>query len=365
MSSHLLVEDGQLREFTPIDSPLYLSYSEFNRIPAKFWKVFFKKNTQIILAISYDFGLQYLFQEELNADPGLFIQPVIEVPITNKPILLPKIKEVNPFLNENDFLKIVQKIHRKFCDGDFYLINYTFPIEITADKFESKEIYLGRAGVSIELPDLNIISFSPETFLKIEGSDVRTFPIKGTSSSNTNKKDLLKDKKENSEQFMVVDLMRNELGKICLYGSVSVEKFKRIKSQHGLYQMYSVIKGTLKNFSMPHSILEIMPPGSVTGMPKYEVCSFLKEQEPRNRSFYTGIAGYYNFSQKKGFFDLLIRSIEIKKDIILMAGSGLTIESDPIKEYREIMQKAQSVINLCSSSDDLLINSLHNRDRIT
>ena len=214
---------------------------------------------------------------------------------------------------------------------------------------------LSSQGAYIPMQNSLLISYSPEIFLRIHSTKhdnshqiLKTFPIKGTLSDTLPKNILLKNPKEHTEQVMVVDLLRNDLGSICDFNSVKVKEFKKIKQQDNLYQMYSQIEAKIKltkeNFIT--NLLKIMPAGSVTGAPKNQVCQFLHQIENKNRSFYTGIAGYYDFQQNSGFFNLLIRMLEINNqhDISIGVGAGITIDSIWQNEIKELKLKETSIL---------------------
>ena len=346
---HVLSHKYTNHYITSIHPPLYLSFSQYLNTSTEYWDMFFKSYPKVLIAISYDFSIQLLLNKNIYQHPVLFIQPIsnitTKIPNDNYNIKLPIIEDSIPLIQKNEFLTIGDIIHNQMRNGYFYLLNYTFPsyLKYTQTKIIKNNFSLGEYGSILNLPDQTLLSFSPENFINITKNQITTEPIKGTLSIKEDKSLLLNNKKENIEQSMIVDLLRNDLGRICNYGSIDLLNFKKIKQQHNLYQMYSTISGTIDSLSF-QNILDLLPAGSISGIPKVEVCSFLHKYEKKPRGFYTGIAGYFDFKEQNGFFNILIRMIEIKNNnITLQAGSGITLDSNFENEYNEILTKVDSV----------------------
>ncbi len=346
---HVFSDSGNTRLFEPIGSHLYLNYTSFSQYDHKFWEDYYKQFPQNVIVISYDFSLQYLHDKAYYDEPGFFIQPVKEIynpDITS--FTLPCITKLYMGLSKKNYLNLIDPLLQEIRRGVFYFINYTFPVHATLQNYSvlttQLSRYLGDHGTILYLPDTTLFSFSPELFLQINNNIILTKPIKGTQVNTLHLKHLLNNTKEHAEQIMVVDLLRNDLGRICQYGTVEVAEFKKIKQHHNLHQMYSVITGVCNSFSLPVDLLKLLPAGSITGMPKYEICSYLKLHEIQRRSFYTGIAGFYDTQNQMGFMNLLIRMLEVHDDIATMGvGSGITINSIPSHEYQEVCDKAHSI----------------------
>lgn len=259
-----------------------------------------------------------------------------------------------------DAIKTCQKYIK---EGDIYQANL-------AHKFIVKNCHLREEDIYSRLKLLNpapyagymnfgkygIISSSPESFLKISSDGIiSSSPIKGTAKINE-REELLLSKKERAEHTMIVDLIRNDLGKICEIGSIKMTKDFEIKDFINLYHLISTIEGKLKSEiynsnnipSFTKIFMASFPGGSITGAPKFRATQIIKELESDLRGPYTGTMGYYRFKDG-GEFNILIRSIiidKISKEISFHTGAGITAASDPEAELKETYLKAQKLIEV-------------------
>jgi para-aminobenzoate synthetase component 1 len=195
---------------------------------------------------------------------------------------------------------------------------------------------------------------SPERFLKKTNNTIISQPVKGTSRRDNmevedeNEKMLLQQsEKERAENTMIVDLVRNDLSKICTEGSVSVKEFLKIYSFPQVHQMISTIRGSLReNISFSEILSATFPMGSMTGAPKKRAMELIEQYEKTKRGLFSGTVGYINPS---GDFDfnVVIRSVlynKEKKYISTQVGSAITWKSIPEKEYEECMIKAEAMM---------------------
>jgi para-aminobenzoate synthetase component 1 len=212
-----------------------------------------------------------------------------------------------------------------------------------------------------KLDDKWLICASPERFLKREGNKILSQPIKGTSSrflQNINKDeksrhDLFVSEKDRSENVMVVDLVRNDLARICKEGTVKVDELFGIYSFPQVHQMISTVSGELKEeISFTEIIKATFPMGSMTGAPKRRVLELIDKYERSGRGIFSGAVGYITPEgdlpgRQAGFdFNVVIRSIMyngFEKYLSFMAGSGITFYSDAEKEYEECLLKAAAM----------------------
>ena len=195
---------------------------------------------------------------------------------------------------------------------------------------------------------------SPERFLKKTGNEIISQPIKGTSkrilndtkADNLLKEKLLNSKKERSENIMIVDLVRNDLAKICTEGSVHVKDFLKIYSFPQVHQMISTIAGNLKEETTLSQILSAtFPMGSMTGAPKKIVMELIDQYEKTKRGLFSGTVGYIN-TDGDFDFNVVIRSILYNKQnkyISIQAGSAITFKSIPEEEYEECLVKVNAM----------------------
>jgi para-aminobenzoate synthetase/4-amino-4-deoxychorismate lyase len=188
-----------------------------------------------------------------------------------------------------------------------------------------------------------LVSASPEVFLRRRGRDVRTLPIKGTAPADASAA-LAGSAKDHAENVMIVDLMRNDLGRVCEYGSVEVEALAAVREGAGVAHLVSEVRGTLRRGTTDAELLRAtFPPGSVTGAPKVQALTVIAELESSARQAYTGAIGMV--SPVAGLaLSVAIRTFELRGDRIwLGAGGGITFGSDPDAEVEECLVKARPV----------------------
>lgn len=247
-------------------------------------------------------------------------------------------------------------------DGVIYQINLTQRLQ--ADTTEKpRQIYAklsannkAKMKAYIEGDGFEIISMSPERFIKIKGESIMTSPIKGTRPRGNNAQEdeknlvsLINDEKEKAELNMITDLLRNDLGKVCETGSVTVAKERETAKLSKVMHTFSVIKGRLgREISPAEALLSMFPGGSITGCPKRKAMEIIDELEPDMRGAYCGSVFCID---DKGDLDssILIRTL-IKKGskLILPVGSGIVYDSVEHKEYQENLDKAVSITEVLS-----------------
>ncbi|ADV45553.1 Chorismate binding protein [Nitratifractor salsuginis DSM 16511] len=266
-----------------------------------------------------------------------------EPPDTDTPFSGEKDLYIEP-IPYRSYAQALERIKEEIRRGNTYLLNLTFPslIETT---LSLEEIYRAAdAPYKLLLPE-QFVCFSPEKFITIQKNRIYTYPMKGTidaTLSNAAEK-ILADPKEMAEHVMITDLMRNDLNRIS--EKVRVEKFRYLDKIHAgekeLYQVSSEIVGELGGNwrSRIGSILrEITPAGSISGTPKKKTLQIIKEVEGYDRGFYTGIFGVCKGEELRSA--VLIRFVEKSgKGLVYKSGGGITIDSDPLSEYRELLEK--------------------------
>lgn len=266
-------------------------------------------------------------------------------------------------VSEREYVDSVFKIKNYIESGDVYQVNYTFktkfklkglPIDLFKNLLFSQRC---EYGFYIEMEDIYILSLSPELFLKKNKENILSSPMKGTAKRGKNlyediklKKFLKTDPKTQAENLMIVDLIRNDLGKICERGSVMVKELFKIKTYPTLHQVISTIKGTLKKEMNLFDIFKaLFPCGSVTGAPKIRAMEIIYELEKEPRKIYTGTIGYV--TPKGDFlFNVSIRTLLLKRineniEGEAGIGSGIVWDSEPKKEHEECLLKARFFAN--------------------
>ena len=265
------------------------------------------------------------------------------------------------------YLETIDQLKKHIQRGDCYEINYC--IDFFAEDATIDPYYLFHSLSSLSpnpfaafyrLEDKYCICASPERFLKKTGNTLFSQPIKGTakripadtSADLLAKKHLLESQKERTENVMVVDLVRNDMSKVCKPGSVFVDELFGIYSFPQVHQMISTIQGSVdENISWVKIIEACYPMGSMTGAPKIKVMELIEKYESFPRGLFSGTIGYVT---PDGDFDfnVVIRSLLYNSSLQILsfkAGSGITFNSDAEQEYEECMAKASALIKILSN----------------
>ncbi|MDD5173578.1 MAG: aminodeoxychorismate synthase component I [Candidatus Omnitrophica bacterium] len=271
------------------------------------------------------------------------------------------------------YIRAVEEAKEYIKRGDIYQVNLSQRFEAGL-KGEPYELYLRLRNASpamfasyLNFEDAIIISSSPERFLMKSGSYIETRPIKGTMprsndplTDELNEISLKESYKDRAEHIMIVDLERNDLGRICEYGSVKPAEFIIMERYSTVFHLVSTVSGRLKEGVGPVDCLTAaFPGGSITGAPKVRSMEVIEALEPVKRSLYTGAIGYISFD---GNMDtsIVIRTIVVKGDkLFFSVGGGIVADSDPEKEYYETLDKAEGMLRA------LNLNSLTTVDLTT
>jgi aminodeoxychorismate synthase component I len=202
----------------------------------------------------------------------------------------------------------------------------------------------------LHFDDVSLISCSPERLVRLQGRQADTRPIAGTRPRGRDEADdrrligdLLANEKERAEHLMLVDLERNDLGRVCEFGTVHVDEFMAIEQYSHVSHIVSNISGTLRQDATPFDLIQaVFPGGTITGVPKIRCMEIIEELEPCRRGPYTGSFGYIGWN---GDLDLniIIRTLVLSAgNGYLQVGAGIVADSDPAKEYEETLHKAQA-----------------------
>ncbi len=260
----------------------------------------------------------------------------------------------------DEFSDAVSKIKGFIAEGDTYQVNYTIKGKFNysgnpADIFK-RLLFNQSAKYSafINCGNNIIISASPELFFHFKKGKIITKPMKGTGKRGINisqdilcKNNLGSSKKDRAENLMIVDLIRNDLGRISKFGSVKVKELFSLEKYESVYQMISVIQSKISgNLKFGGIIENLFPCGSITGAPKIRTMEIIKELEKEERGIYTGAIGFIN--NNEAIFNVPIRTIVLNKENRsgeIGIGSGVTWYSDPQKEYDETVLKSNFFTN--------------------
>ncbi len=266
----------------------------------------------------------------------------------------------SPALHKQEYIQKVKEIIDAIQKGECYELNFCNQYSASVNAFDPFYIF-SRLNLSpvpfavlYRVQDAYCISASPERFLKKQGDSILAQPIKGTSRRNLdnpvidqqNKLSLAESAKERSENVMVVDLVRNDLSKVCEPGSVYVEELFGLYTFPTVHQMISTVAGTLKkDVLFTEIIAATFPMGSMTGAPKKRVMELINDLEPASRGLFSGSIGY--ISPEGNFdFNVVIRSIFYNAALhtaSYYAGGAITFYSEPEKEWEECKLKTQAV----------------------
>jgi para-aminobenzoate synthetase component 1 len=253
-------------------------------------------------------------------------------------------------LSPAEFAGGVSHIHEAIADGDVYQVNLTRRLAALGPSPSSLLPLFGRvAGAPhaayVSLPGLSIASASPERFLRREGRTVESQPIKGTAASVDGF--LAKDRAEN---VMIVDLVRNDLGRVCEYGSVTVPALCSVVPAPGLWHMVSTVRGVLRPGVGWGALLEAtFPPGSVVGAPKLAALDVIAKLEPVARDVYCGAVGWVDADRCAGDLNVAIRTFWSRgPDVWFGTGGGITWDSTAAGEWAETELKAARLLALAS-----------------
>lgn len=263
-------------------------------------------------------------------------------------------------LDHDGFVAGVAAIREEIAAGDVYQVNLTRRLRAplpTPDEGHSTDIAALGAALSVgnpapfsavvRLPDhgVHVASASPERFLSRDGDLVRSSPIKGTAASRDGF--LTKDQAEN---VMIVDLVRNDLGRVCRWGSVRVPSLLTVEPHPGLFHLVSTVEGELRpGLGWAEAIDATFPPGSVTGAPKLAALASIARLEPDPRGVYCGAIGWVDADRRQGDLNVAIRTFWIEDGSLHFGtGGGITYDSDPEGEWAETELKAQRLLRVAS-----------------
>ncbi len=255
------------------------------------------------------------------------------------------------------YIKAIKKAKQYIKAGDIYQVNLSQRFEAPCVE-DPAELYLklrmaspAPFGAYLGFPDATILSSSPERFLLKNGNYIETRPIKGTrprgydrQSDRLMAKALRNSAKDNAEHIMIVDLERNDLGKVCDYGTVRQSESAVMEKYSNVFHLVSTVSGRIRKGLGPIDCLSaVFPGGSITGAPKVRSMEIIEELEPVKRSIYTGAIGYISFD---GNMDLsiAIRTMILKNGrAYFSVGGGIVADSDPDAEYQETLDKAAGI----------------------
>jgi len=266
----------------------------------------------------------------------------------------------NSNLTKKKYKIKVEKIKKYITMGHVYQVNMSQRFEtcFKGDTFSLfKDLYAANPAPFfsyINAQDHIIVSTSPERFIKKEGEYIETRPIKGTrprgktcDEDRKNREELKCSKKDDAELSMIVDLLRNDLGKVCCAGFVHVSEHKKVEKYENVYHLVSVVKGKIdKKFDCVDLIKATFPGGSITGCPKIRSMEIIDELEKNRRHIYTGSIGYISFHDTMDLSIAIRTATILNERMYFSVGGGVVFDSDPEDEYNETLHKGKTFINV-------------------
>ena len=276
------------------------------------------------------------------------------------------LSEVTPLFDKKTYCGMVEKAKNYIREGDIFQIVLSNRLSA---RFEGSLLNTYRILRTINPSpymfyfsgtDVEVAGASPETLVKLENGVLHTFPLAGTRPRGKTEqedialeKELLADEKELAEHNMLVDLGRNDLGKISRFGSVEVEKLHSIERYSHVMHIGSTVRGEIREeFDALDAISAVLPAGTLSGAPKIRACQLIAELEKNKRGIYGGAIGYIDFT---GNMDTCIAiRIAYKKNgkVFVRSGAGIVADSVPEKEFQECINKAQAVVNALKMAEE-------------
>ena len=265
-----------------------------------------------------------------------------------------------------EYCSAVDAIRQYIVEGDVYQVNMSqrFEAPFVGEPFDCfAKMYAANPApffAYINAGDHQIVSTSPERFIELRDGSVETRPIKGTrprgktpAEDDALRRELQESTKEDAELSMIVDLLRNDIGKVCRPGSVRVVEHKRLEAYQNVHHLVSIVRGELDHGMSAVDLLRAtFPGGSITGCPKIRAMEIIDELEPVRRHVYTGSIGYVGFD---GAMDL---SIAIRTatftggKVVFSVGGGIVFDSDPNSEFEETLHKGRTLLNALDQPSD-------------
>jgi anthranilate synthase component I len=284
--------------------------------------------------------------------------PSLSVSLRHKEDKTGKQERLKSNFAPESFRRAVEKVKQHIVDGDAFqiVLSQRFSLEDNGDPIN---IYRGLRSINpspymyfFNFGKFNIIGASPEPLVKISGRHVLTCPVAGTRKRGATQaeedalvKSLLSDKKEMAEHNMLVDLARNDLGRVCRYGSVRVRDYMKVEKYSHVMHLVSHVEGTLKpDATIYDALRSVFPAGTLSGAPKIRAMQIISGLEPDCRGPYGGAVGYFGYD---GNLDscITIRTAIVKDGTVyVQAGAGIVYDSVPENEYQETLNKAAALL---------------------
>ncbi len=262
-------------------------------------------------------------------------------------------------MSQEAYMQAVEKAKQYIYDGDIFQVVLSQRLSGKGKDIDTFNLYRKLRQVNpspylyyFNMEDYAIVGSSPEMLVSIKDDQILTCPIAGTRKLGQTEeenealaKDLLADKKERAEHMMLVDLGRNDMGKVSEFDSVKVESLMEVHQYSHVMHLVSLVSGKRRQgMSMFDVLMSFLPAGTLSGAPKIRAMEIIDELENKRRGIYGGAIGYFGFNKNMDMC-IAIRTMVIKDDTIhIQAGAGIVADSDPEKEYEETINKAKALV---------------------
>ena len=268
-----------------------------------------------------------------------------------------EISPFTPLASRGTFTSGVARIKEWIAAGHIYQANLSqaFTATVTGDLFSLYETLRDASPAPmasyLHLDGREILSSSPETFLKISGRGIETRPIKGTrprfadpDEDRRSAYELQTSAKEIAELVMITDLLRNDLGQVCEFGSVEVTEMLQLETLAQVHHLVSTVTGTLRpETDALTALAACFPGGSITGAPKKRAMEIIRELERAPRGVYCGAIGWLGYNGESSLSIAIRTLVRTSNELVYQVGSGIVADSDPDKEYEETLHKAAGI----------------------
>lgn len=276
-------------------------------------------------------------------------------------------KQITPEISPDEFRQIVLKAKHYITEGDIFqvVLSQRFVTEFTGDVFNAyrtlRVINPSPYLYFLDFGQYQIVGSSPEVLVRVENHQAEVYPIAGTrprgktdDEDKALERELLADEKERAEHIMLVDLARNDLGRVCEVGSVNVDQCMFIVRYSHVMHIASRVVGKILNGKSHIDVLKAtFPAGTVSGAPKIRAMEIIDELEKYRRGFYAGGVGYFDFSGNMDFCITIRTMFAVDGKIFLQSGAGIVADSDPDREYQETINKAKALVEALEKAESI------------
>ncbi len=278
---------------------------------------------------------------------------------SNQPRVNLSSRDLHSNFTRESYRDVILRAKQYIAAGDIYQVNLSQRFQCAVDA-SAPELYraLRESNPSpycayLDIGEAQILSSSPECFLNIRDRHVVTRPIKGTRPRGISREEdkriaaeLLASPKDNAELVMITDLERNDLGRVCEFGSVHVSELVRVETYATVHHLVSTVEGQLrKDVSPVDCVRACFPGGSITGAPKIRAMEIIDELEPHARGVYTGAIGFLGYNGLTHLNVAIRTVVQQGRELTFHAGGGIVADSEPDAEYDETLVKAQGILN--------------------